>query len=194
MPDVGGELPGDVCAALISDFPERGVVMGSSGGDPAVLYFFALTTGAVESLSYDGNEIDLARVYYLTGDGVLKDDLWTAIGWLDREGIYHPMSTKNPWSRDDGIKLFSERGRGYYFSLLGFNLADQAVSWERCPRWESLMPGGCDIGMEIEMNTRGGTAAFLTDQEIADGWFLFGWDIGKHDFTSVENVAMCGKG
>jgi len=136
-------------------------------------------------------ELNLARLLYLSSAGELRA-LWFATGYVDTEGRYFPMRVgqsptmnvpdprgKQAWGTcQDAEAIFAQAGKGLRLILTGFTRADEEIAWEDCGRWMPFNPAGiCEPGLELELRSHGGSAAFLQSGIAPEDWFAFGWAI-----------------
>ncbi len=158
-----------------------------TGGETPVVSLWGMTTGEIRQEKRDGAVIDLTRLFYLAEDGEPRD-LWTATGYLSKKDEYFPMNIASPQGQRDwgtaqeAAQIFGQSGQVVRLSLTGFVRAGRELAWEDCADWAAFNPAGiCSLGTALELETRGGSAAFIQSGKAPDDWFAFGWDVQLMD-------------
>ena len=204
LPTGGSISPDEACADLPrivqAAVPAPGLQFASPGGEARSVSVYGVISGETESRTDEsGIEFDLARLFYLD-DGELRA-LWFATGYVDGNGTYYPMSITDPrgqraWAtRQEAEAIFRQSGKGLRLILTGFIRADKEITWEDCSQWTPFNPAGiCELGLNIELASHGGSAQFLQNGIAGEGWFAFGWAIefnGAADTTLPSNAGGC---
>jgi len=212
LPTGGSISPDEACADLPrmvqAAVPAPGLQFASPGGEARSVSVYGVVSGETESRTDEsGIEFDLARLFYLD-DGELRA-LWFATGYVDAMGTYFPMmvgqsptmNVPNPrgeraWeTRQEAEAIFAQAGKGLRLILTGFIRADKEITWEDCAQWTPFNPAGiCELGLNIELASHGGSAQFLQNGIAGEGWFAFGWAIefnGAADTTLPSNAGGC---
>jgi len=189
----------DACSAIRSSLPAGIEYITVLNGSAKKAVLHGVSSGETKTVVKNGVTIDLARLYYLASTGELHDDLWVATGMLLPDGTYSPMrspNSTNEWaweSMSDGEQMLSSAGIGVQLSLTGFVRPNISVVWEECSAWAAYSPPGiCEIGLDLDVDSRSGSAVFLRTGLPIDGWYLFGWDVemgGK--IVSISESVSC---
>ncbi len=212
LPTGGSISPDEACADLPrmvqAALPAPGLQFASPGGEARSVSVYGVVLGETESRTDEsGIEFDLARLFYLD-DGELRA-LWFATGYVDAVGTYFPMMVgqsptmnvtgprgERAWeTRQEAAAIFQQAGKGIRLTLNGFLRGDRQIAWEDCEKWAPFNPPGiCELGLNIELASHGGSAQFLQNGIAGEGWFAFGWAIefnSAADTTLPSNAGGC---
>lgn len=187
----------------------KGLHYETNGAFPPGMYLLGvLTSGETRTdVLDDGTELDLARIFYLTGKGEMNW-LWVVTGVVWTDGRYEPM---NPWrwwtdchedpascgiwpTREEAVKLFSTPGQLANIVISEWFVRPDAIHWENCGKpGQNIDKPTCALGLRLELESHGGSATFFQTGITPPDWVAFWWMITfqNQTFTLPESAQVC---
>ena len=163
-----------------------GVSFETNGSHPPCINISGVVSGQVRTEERDGYNLDLTRMFYLDNQSNLRS-MWLAFGVQYPDGSY--VSPAPPgWgvqftAHEEGMAFYgpSGRGRSVALGICDWYVRPDSIHWENCPNKAQFTSGDfCKIGLELELESQGGSAALCKTEIAPENWIAFNWSVGEN--------------